>query len=169
MKGTRILITSKPRGVFEDVYITGTPKPGTVMEIKPSTEPVGNIFNYQAYGTQAAATEQYVSNDGDRKCIAVLLEKDQEGKTYDDAYVAGDMGRVYFPVMGEQLNMLFEDVSGTGDDLIIGEECMVDDGTGKILTADNNAEVHPFTVLETVTNPMADHWVRCRFNGPGGM
>ena len=169
MKGTRILITANPRGVFEDVYVVGTPKPGTCMEIEPSVEPVANIFHYAVYGTQAGATEQYVSADGDRKCIAILLERDQDGSTYNDAYVDDDFGRVYFPLMGEQFNMLFEDVQGTGDDLVIGEECMVDDGTGKLLTADNNAEAHPFTVLETVTNPMADHWVRCRFNGPGGM
>lgn len=171
MQGTRILVTSKPRGVFEDVYITGTPKPGTVMEIKHSTAAIGYVFNFQVYGITAINNPQTghgVGNDGDRKAIAILLEKDQENKIYSDAYVAGDLGRVYYPVMGEQFNMLVEDVGGTGDDFVIGEELMVDDGTGKLLTADADAEAHPFTAYEAVTDPMADHWIWCRFNGEGG-
>ncbi len=168
MKGTRILIVSKPRGVFEDIYVVGTPKPGVVMEIEPSVAAIGNIFHYAVYGTQAGSGGQYVSNDGDRKAIAVLLERDQDGKTFDDAYVDDDLGRVYFPAMGEMINMRIEDVAGTGDDFIIGEELMVDDGTGKLLTADSNAEAHPFTCLEAITDPTADHLAWCRFNGEGG-
>ena len=70
--------------------------------------------------------------------------------------------------MGEEMNMLVEDVAGTGDDFHIGEEMMVDNGTGKLLTADDNAEAHPFTCLEVVTNPTADHWMHVRFNGSAG-
>jgi len=169
MKGTRILITSKPRGVFEDVYVQGTPKPGTVMEVKPSVEAVGGVFRYQAYGVQAADGGQYVAADGDRKAIAVLLERDQDGSIYSDAYVDGDLGRVYFPAMGEHLNMILEDVSGTSDTFIIGEELMVDNGTGKLITADSDAQAHPFTLMETVAAAQtADHVRHCRFNGEGG-
>ena len=169
MKGTRILITSKPRGVFEDVYVNGTPKPGTVMEIDAAIEPIGGVFQYQAYGVTAASSGQYVTNDGDRKDIPVLLERDQDGGIYSDAYVSGEMGRVYWPAMGEQVNMLIKDVSGTGDTFTIGEELMVEDGSGKLLTADSDAEAHPFTLLETIaTAPTADHVRWCRFNGEGG-
>lgn len=168
MKGSRILITIKPCGVFKNVYVSGTPKPGTVMEIKKATAPVGNVFTYAAAGSQAASGGIGMSNDGDRKAIAVLLEKDQEGKTYDDAYEDGDMGRVYYPVMGEELNMLFENQAGTGDSFAIGDEAMVDDGTGKLLACDSDAEAHPFTVLETVAALTADGWVWCQFNGEGG-
>lgn len=169
MKGTRILVTSKPRGVFEDVYINGTPKPGTVMEIDASVEPVGGLFKYQAAGVTAADGGQYMAADGDKKAIAVLVEKDHEGKIYSDAYVSGDLGRIYWPAMGEQMNMILEDVAGTSDTFVIGEELMVDNGTGKLLTADSDAEAHPFTLLETVaTAQTADHVRWCRFNGAGG-
>lgn len=173
MKGTRILITSKPRGVFEDVYVTGTPKPGTLMEITPATEPIGNVFNYSIYGTTAASGGNFVSADGDRKAIAVLLEKDQEGKTYDDAYVSGDMGRVYFPAMGEHINMIFAVVAGTGDTFAIGDEMMAsnaaDASLGKLIAADSDAEAHPFTCLETEATALAaDELKWCRFNGEGG-
>ena len=169
MKGTRILVTSKPRGVFEDVYVVGTPKPGVVMEIEPSVEPVGGIFHYAVYGTQGGSSGQYVSADGNRKAIAILLEKDQEGGTYNTAYADDEMGRVYWPAMGEQFNMIFEVVSGTPDTFIIGEEMMVDDGTGKLLTATSSVEAHPFTCLETETTALAaDEWKWVRFNGEGG-
>lgn len=169
MKGTRILVTSKPRGVFEDVYVVGTPKPGTVMEIEPSVEPIGGLFHYAVYGTQAASSGQYVSNDGDRKAIAILLEYDQEGGIYSRAYVDDELGRIYWPAMGEQFNMILQDVSGTGDSFVIGEELMCDNGTGKLLTADADAEAHPFTLLETVAvAPTADHVRWVRFNGEGG-
>ena len=169
MKGTRILVTSKPRGVYEDIVVTGTPKPGTCMEITPSTEPIGGVFNYSAYGVTAASSGQYVAADGDKKAIAILLEDDAQAKTYNDAYVTGTRGRVYYPAMGEQFNMLFQDVSGTSDSFIIGQEMMVDNGTGKLISADSDAEAHPFTLLETVaTAPTADHWKWCRFNGVSG-
>ena len=169
MKGTRIIVTSKPRGVFEDAYIEGIPTPGVCMEIKPSTEPVGGLFRYQMYGVQAGSSGQYVTNDGDRKAIAILLEYDQEGGIYSRAYVDGDLGRIYWPAMGEQFNMRVQVVSGTPDTFIIGEEMMVDNGTGELLTADSDAEAHPFTMLETEATALtADEYKWVRFNGEGG-
>jgi len=168
MKGSRILITSKPRGVFEQVKIVGTPKPGTVMEIDAAVEPVANVFSYQCYGTTAASGGNHVSADGDRKVIAVLLEKNDEGMIYSQAYTAGDLGTIYYPLPGEQLNMLFQDVAGTGDTQAIGDEFMVDDGTGKLLACDSDAESQPFTCLETMAAGTADKWIQCRFNGSGG-
>ncbi len=170
MRGTRILITSKPRGVFEDIYVSGTPRPGVCMEIKPSTDPVGGLFTYQPAGTEAGSGGQYMTEDGDKKAIAVLLEYDQEGGIYSRLYVSGELGRIYWPAMGEQLNMQIEDISGTADDYIIGTELMIDENTvpGTLMPADNNAEAHPFTCLEAATDVAADWWAWCRFNGAGG-
>jgi len=168
MKGTRILVTATPKGHYEEVIIVGTPKPGTLMEITPEVAHVAGVFSYGAYGTTAYDGGDFVENDGNRKAIAILVEKDDEGGIYSDAYAAGDRARIYWPLMGEQFNMLVEDVAGTGDDFKIGEELMADNGTGKLLTADTDAEAHPFTSLEAITNPTADHWLWCRFNGAGG-
>ncbi len=168
MKGTRILITSPTRGVYEDVIVHGTPKPGTVMELVPATEPIGGIFEYAVYGTQAASGGNFVAADGDRKVICVLLEKDDEASIYSHAYVNNERGRVYFPIAGEELNMLVNNQSGTGDAFAIGDELMVDDGTGGLMACDSDAESQPFTVRETVAALTADAWVRCRFNGSGG-
>jgi len=168
MKGTRINASSPLRGVIEACYVSGTPKPGTCMEIKKATSPKGNVFTYAAAGSQAASGGIGMAADGNRKAIAVLLEKDQESKIYSDAYADGDMGRVYFPVPGEWLNMLFENQSGTADAFAIGDEAMVDDGTGKLLACDTDAEAHPFTILEAVAALTADACIWCRFNGEGG-
>jgi hypothetical protein len=138
------------------------------MELKPAVAPVNNVFTYIAAGATAASGGNHMTADGDRKVIAVLLEKDQEGKNYDTAYVDGDMGRVYFPLPGEQMNMILENQAGTGDSFAIGDELMVDDGTGKLLACDTDAEAHPFTCLETVAALTADGVAWCRFNGGGG-
>jgi hypothetical protein len=168
MKGTRILRASQPKGVFEQVIVGDTSKPGTCMEIVPSTEPVGGDYQYKAYGTQAASGDQYVTADGNRKAIAVLLENDAEDLTYDDAYTANDRGTIYWPANGEKLNMLVANVAGTGDTFIIGQEMMLDDGTGKLVTA-SSPEACPFTILETVSTALtADAHKLCRFNGEGG-
>jgi len=168
MKGTSIIVTANPGGVFEEGIINGTPKPGVVLEMDDTVAAVGNCFTWQPYGTTAGSSGQGVDNDGDQKIIAILLEKKDEGGVYDRSYVDAERCFIYFPLMGELFNMILEDVAGTGDDFFIGEELMVDDGTGKLLTADNNAEAHPFTCLETITNPTADHYAWVRYNGSAG-
>lgn len=168
MQGTKIIVSSHPKGVFEECKIVGTPKPGTVMELDDGVAPVGNVFSWAAYGSDAASGGNNVTADGDRKIIAILLEDWGQGKIYSDAYAAGDRGYLYFPVMGETFNMLLQDVAGTADDFTIGQELMVDDGTGKLLACDTDAEAHPFMCLETVTDPQADHWTWCMFTGSAG-
>jgi len=168
MKGARILVASPPRGVFEDVIVVGTPKPGTLMEIQPSVAHVGGLFSYRPYGTQAASSGLYVAADGNKKAIAILLEKDDVNGIYSRSYVTGERGKIYWPAMGEQFNMILENQSGTADAYAIGQEYMADDGTGKLLAADADAEAHPFTGLEAVTAMTADVWCWVRFNGAGG-
>lgn len=155
MKGTRILVTSKPRGVFEDVYISGTPSPGTVMQIKAATAAVGGVFTMEVFNADT---------DGDQRMIAVLLERDQDTSIYSDAYADGELGRVYFPAMGEKLNMRFENTAGTGDDVAIGDLLEVNDTTG-LLQATASGESEPFVALEAVTDPMAYHWEMCMYTG----
>jgi len=167
MKGTRILASSPPRGHFEQVIVVGTPKPGVVMELA-DIAPVGNIYSYSVYGTKTASGGNYVTNDGDRKAIAILVEQDDINAIYSRAYVTGDRGYIYWPVLGEWFNMLLQNQSGTADSFSITSELMVDDGTGKLLAADSNAEAHPFTCLETVSALTADALALCRFNGCGG-
>ena len=67
----QIIVSSNPKGDFEEATIDGTPKPGTVMTVKAATEPVAGKFTYEAYNRDA---------DGNLAEIAVLLEDELQGK-----------------------------------------------------------------------------------------
>lgn len=158
-KGTEIIVSSEPRGVFKECIVSGTPKPGTVMQIKAATEPVGGAFTYEAYDR---------AYDAMPSPIAVLLPDRLQGKLETEAYTSGDRGFLYFPVAGEELNMIIENVAGTADDYAIGDLLEVNDGTGKLQDASTstlNNRAAPFTVLETITDPTADYLAHVMFNG----
>jgi len=153
-----IVISPNPKGRFVDGIISGTPKPGTVMQVKDATEKVGGNFTYEAYSRDA---------DGNRPKgpIAVLCEDHLQGRTIDDAYETGQVGNLYFPLPGDELLMILQDVAGTGDDHTIGEILIVDSGTGKLIVTTGSPESEPFVCLETVTDPSADTLAHTMFAG----
>lgn len=156
MLGTKILCEERPKGVFLEGYISGTPKPGTVMQVTAATEPINGRFKWEVFN-QAA--------DGTLALIAVLLEKQHEGKIYSDAYVDGDWGYLYVPIAGEFLNMIVANVSGTADTHAIGDRFMVDDTTG-LLVADSSGASVPFVLMETeATAQTEDEWKLCIYTG----
>lgn len=154
-KGNEIIITAEPKGVFLEGFISGTPKPGTVMQVKAATEPVGGQHTWEVFNQ---------SGDGAEALIAVLLPQKWQGKIATDAYVTGDRGQLYCPAMGEDLNMLVANISGTSDAFAIGDRMMVDDTTGK-LVADSSGDSVPFIVMETVAALTADALVWCKYTG----
>lgn len=159
-KGNEIIVSAEPMGRFLEGIISGTPKPGTVMQIKAATEPVNGRHTWEVYNRVI---------DANRGLIAVLLPDHLQGKTATDAYTSGDRGFMYVPIAGEELNMLVANLAGTADDFAIGDLLTVDDGTGKLIdtvgTSGMGVESEPFIVLETVTDPTADHLVHCMFTG----
>jgi hypothetical protein len=144
MLGSKVLITGEPKGRVMNGLVSGTPKPGTVMQMKAATEPVSGRYTWEVYD-QAA--------DGNRPGgpIGVLLEKG-EGYSYATALEDGYECQVYVPLPGDELNMLVA-ASGTatGDAQAIGDKYMVEDGTG-LLIATSSPECEPFTCLETLTD-----------------
>lgn len=168
-KGNRIIVTPHPRGVFEEIKVSGTPKPGTVMELV-TLDQSGNRHTYEPAGTTAASGSKGMSADGDRIGIAVLLSFIDHagcppGLTATDAYTTGDRGVIYWPVPGEELNMLFMNQSGTADDVVANDKLIVDDGTGKLLVSTGSVESEPFIALEAITDPTADQLFWCKFTG----
>jgi hypothetical protein len=151
-----IVAQNNPKGKFEDIIVSGTPKPGVVMQVKSATEPVGDMFTWEVFS----------ASDGVRKGpIAVLCEDRVQGKGITDAYVSGNRGILYFPVQGEFLLMQLQDVSGTGDTHAIGEQLIVDSGTGQLLATTGSPEIEPFIVMETIAAPTADYWALVMFTG----
>ena len=168
-KGSRIIVTSPPRGVFEKIIVSGTPKPGTCMELK-NVAAKGGRFTYEPAGTTAAVSSHGMNADGDRIGIAVLVcfadtTECPPGKLATDAYVDGDPGCVYWPAPGEELNVLLQDHAGPADDIVIDDKMIVDDGTGKILRSTGTVESEPFQTRESITDPTADQLVWCKFTG----
>lgn len=149
-RGNVIIISSQPGGKFKDIVVSGTPKPGTVMEIETSFAE-GGVHKMRAYQP---------GSDGERRPIAVLLEKDLLGGNITDAYVDGERGRVYYPIPGEELNMLVKNETGTGslDEFADGELAAVDSGTGKLIRswAAGSPESEPFQALGALSDVTAD-------------
>ncbi len=168
--GNKIVIAGKggPKGTFIEGIVSGTPKPGTVMEIKwavAAVGPSGTDFTWEPYGTTAADGIKGVGADGDRRLIAVLDIDKLQGKTATDAYVSGSRCFLYVPAAGELLNMLMLDISGTGDDHALGDILMVNDGDGKLIETTGDPESEPFMCLEVATNPLADALLMCMYTG----
>ena len=154
-----IVLSPEPRGRFiEGIMATGkTPKPGTVMQLEETVEPIGGKFSYEPYDPAA---------DGDNPIgpIIVLIEDTVQGKSHADAYVADTQCFLYIPLPGDELLMILQDVAGTGDDHTIGEILMVDKGTGKLIVT-TGVESEPFVCMETITDPTADTLAHVMFAG----
>ncbi len=164
-QGNKIVVSANPKGRFLEGTVTGTPKPGQVMEIDWSEAKVNGRFTWEPFGVTAESSPKGVGDDGDRRIIAVLIPDYDQGRTATTAYTTGDRCFLYCPLPGEELNMLLEDVGGTGDDHALGDLLMVDNGTGKLLARDSDAEAIPFICLEVVTDPVADTLTHCMFTG----
>lgn len=165
-RGKNIVASGSPRGVFRDVIIIGTPKPGTVLEMTSAEEVQGKI----SYGLPARAS-------GAKGDIAVYYPDELQGAigvgaslganlghTPGDAAVSGTIGRIYFPIAGEDLNMIVASVAGTADDVAVGAKFGVQTGTGKLI-ADSSYTSCPFESLETITDPTADYVACFRYTG----
>lgn len=164
-KGTKVVVSPFGQGHREECIVIGTPKPGVVMDIvRPGVQAHGR-WNYEPYGTTAASGVQGVAADGNRCAIAVLEEDALQGKTYNDAYVSGTPGFLYYPRAGDELNMWLQNQSGTADDFVIGDKLIVDDGTGQLLISASTPESEPFICLETVTDMAADTFTWVKYTG----
>ncbi len=130
-------------------YVSGTPKPGTVMQLKAGTAAKGGRFTYEVYNRDA---------DGDRpKGPLFILDIDYyQGKTKDDAYVDGSRCFLWVPLPGDEFNMLVAKAgTGTGDAIAIGDQFIVNNGDGLLIATTGSVESEPFISLEAVTDVTA--------------
>ena len=172
--GNKIIVSDRPQGIKREGILSDTnssaPKPGVVMEITRTVSPVNGAFEWDVFGADAASGDNGVAADGDRRMLAILLPDYLQGQAVDTAYVASTATVatrifLYFPIMGEELNMIFENISGTGadQDIAIGDILSVDNGTGKLLVSTGQSE--PFMALEAQTDVEADVLTRVMYTG----
>ena len=160
-KGTEIIVTANPRGLFREGTIAAgeTPKPGTIVQIQTSAG-IGNDgnFTYEIYNADA---------DGARPKgpLFILLPDRLSGKLETAAYAAGEHGFVYTPMPGEEFNCIVGDVAGTGDDHAFGEILIIDDTTGELVATTGTPETECFMCLETITDPTADTLTHVIYTG----
>lgn len=177
MQGNEIIVSpgiNGPRGLLENGIVSGTPKPGTCMEMKAATANVDGRFTWLVAGTVQVF-------DGQPMPVVVLLPDSSRGKLATDAYVDGEICFLYWPVVGDRLNMRIANPSG---DIAIGDKFEIDDGTGvlnRIATQvadyttgnlDTEAEIIAavnlnrrravFEALEAMTDPGAEALLYCR-------
>lgn len=155
MIGNTIIISADPQGKFLEGIVSGTPKPGTVLE----------ILTYFTAGRRHTWRAFQPGTDGQRRVIAVLLEDSFQGKLYSDAYVTGTRCRMYVPLAGEELNMLIADVAGTGDVHTAGDTMIVQSSTGKLIVTTGTPQSEPFRLQEGEAAPTADTWLACMYTG----
>jgi hypothetical protein len=158
-RGNCIIVSSFPQGHFEGGFISGTPKPGTILQIDPTVALKSGRHTWVVYNRDA---------DGDRPAgpFGVLCEDSLQGKTVDDAYVSGEFApRIYMPVAGDELNLLFMNVAGTADDIAAGDIAIVDDGTGKVIKTTGTVETEVAVFLEAYVDPTADRLLWCKWSG----
>ena len=156
--GNEIIVSTDSRGRRVEGIIDGTPKPGTIMQIKAATEPIGGRFTYEVYDADA---------DGNQRAICVLLADSLQGKTATQAYVDEDRCFLYYPMMGDELNVLVTAAgTGTGDSVAIGDLLIVEDGTGLCIATSSGEESEPFQVLETDADlPSAGELIHVLYTG----
>ncbi len=164
MKGNLIVVTS-PYGRKLEGIVSGTPKPGVWMQIKPSVAPIGERFTWEAAGVSGNV------GDGSPRLLALLDIDQYQGKGVDDAYVDGKRCFMWCPLPGDEVNVRKADVSGTGsatEDLNIGEKMLIVDGTGYsspvVVGVVASPVVYPMTVLEAVTDQPAEQLVHVMIN-----
>ncbi len=144
-RGSKIIVSSEPRGRVQGCLISGTPSPGTIMELVPSTIDVNGLFTFRAASRV----------DGGKGGNPILLDDELQGKLATDAYISGTYGRIYWPIAGEEFNCLFRDQPGTGtvNAAQIGDKLEVDGATGMLQAvgtggATGSHASSPFQLLE---------------------
>lgn len=154
-RGNRIVVNPDAKGAYEWGYVATAEYPGTIMQLNASVALKGGKHTWVPYNRDA---------DGNRPGgpFAVIVEDLHQGKAATAAHTAGEICKMYIPLPGDELNLLFGNASGTGDDIAVNDLMIVDDGTGKIIETTGSPETEVCVALEAIVDPVADQllWVR---------
>lgn len=155
-----IIVSANPQGKWMEAPLkTGeTVYPGMCVQQDPSLTMIGGRFQAKIYDRSA---------DGDNPAggFWIVLNDYLRQGPLDAAFTGGMRLFLYQPVGGEELNLRFKDIAGTGDDHPAGEIFTVDDGTGKFIVAAGTEKRQLGQTKEAITDPTSDSLVWCEWAG----
>jgi hypothetical protein len=169
MKGNTIIVTTgrTPSGLFrEGIVKTGeTHYPGMICQEDRSVAEVEGVATYKIADIDADGT---MPKGALMVCTEIL--QIEQGRGLDptvtaNGIAAGERAIYYCPRAGEQLNVIYKNVSGTADDVAAGDMLIVDDGTGKVIVTTGSPESEPFKAMEAITDPTADQLLWVEYTG----
>jgi hypothetical protein len=157
-RGNKIVVNADARGHYEWGFLLTGEKPGTIMQIDASVALKAGKHTWKVYTRDA---------DGDQPAgpFAVVDHEPYLGRDATTAYAAGDFAKLYIPLPGDELNLLFKNLTGTADDVAIGTIMTVDTTTGKLIPTTGTPETEPAVALEALTDPTADTLLWVRWSG----
>lgn len=140
-----IVLTAAPAGRFLEGKLYAAAYPGSGLEVKAATEPVGGKHTFQLFSLTT----------GYRALIMILLENEIYGYTASDQIAASQQVRTYCPIPGDELLVLVSATgTGTGDSQAIGALLISANG-GTFIATTGTPEREPFQVMETVADVVA--------------
>lgn len=140
-RGSKIIISSNPKGQFLSGIAGDTSKPGTIMQVKAATALIGSQFTWIAAAS---------GTDGKRVLFAVMLEDNKNGFGTGQSAVVGQQIELYCPISGEDINVLVGEVAGTANTYAIGDRLEVDAEDG-ILVPEAVGTQCPAIMMEVLT------------------
>lgn len=157
-RGNRVVVNPDAKGAYEWGHVATAEKPGTIMQVDPSVAMKGGKHTWVPYSRDA---------DGDRPKgpFAVIIEDLYQGRDNTTALTAGEIAKMYIPLPGDEINLLFFNQTGTADDVAVGDLLIVDSGTGKVYKTASTPETEVAVALEAIVDPTADRLIWARWTG----
>lgn len=159
-RGNCIVVSAEPGGPWSELIVPvgETWLPGVIVQKDPTVALRQGRHTGKLYSRDA---------DGDRPKggFWVVVEDAKIGRTTADSYAAGERARVYCPEAGEELNLLYKNVTGTADDVAAGDILTVDTGTGKVQVSSGTPETEVAVALAAIVDPTADTLLWCEWSG----
>jgi hypothetical protein len=165
MRGNGIIVSSEARGVFKSCKLNAAAYPGSLMTPVPNTAVDANgLETMELAGTTANSV---LAADGGIVPIAILMDNSKQGFDAHTQIPVGTVAEVYYPVMGEELNILGTDQVGTATLIVQGQTQLIADFTnkGRFKPTTGTPASKPFMALESVVDPMTATLVWCRYTG----
>jgi hypothetical protein len=163
MKGSKILLTTPARGNKEGGQITDTSSPGMFMEVVPGS---GGAWNVVASMPGIAGRKNWRARStttGGAAGVTLLLEDYLQGALGTTAYTANTLANFYWPIAGDECNVLVQDVAGTADFITQGDLFGIQNNG--MLHANASYTSAPWKAMESLQGLIANTLVWMQYQG----